>query len=421
LALLKVPLFINFKERFLFFSLLIFIAFLNLFFEYQNYKNLISKKYYETTASILHQYKKKNRYVLKLRSAEGFVFYTTSKEDLKDLTGRSVEILLIKSKYKLNFLDFLKNFYYVSYIKKVLPKFSVKEKLAKTFFSNHKNTKIKELYGAIFLSKPISKELREKLSFLGISHLIAISGFHFGLIFIFLFFIFKTIYTPLQQKFFPYRNGYFDITILVLVLCLLYAVFLGEVASVWRAYFMIIVGFFLLYRHIEIFSFETLFWVVLLILSIFPKFIFSIGFWLSVSGVFYIYLFLHYFSYLKKWQIFLLLNFWIFIAMVPIVHYFFENFSYYQLFSPFITMAFTVFYPLSLIFHLFGYGDIFDSLIEILLSLEYERLFFKTPFWFLIFYIFLSIASIYKKRIFYLLIFVSFIFFIYNIAKFQTV
>ncbi len=415
---LKVPLFANYKERIIVFFILLSIFILNLSYEFYKYQKLTSNRFYETKAEVLNQYRKNGHFVLKLKSSDGFIFYTTSKEDLKDLTGRFVDILLIKTKFNITFLNYLKNFYTVSYIKRVLPDISLKEKISKFISSQHKSKNSDALYNALFIAKPISYELREKLSFLGISHLIAISGFHIGLIAAFLFFLFYLFYKPLQQKFFPYRNRVVDGMIFVSIMSFLYVYFLGEVASVLRAYIMMITAFFLYYRHIKILSFETLFWVVLLILANFVKLLFSIGFWLSVAGVFYIYLFLHYFSHLKKWQIFILLNIWVYFAMIPITHIFFENFSYMQFLSPLLSMFFVIFYPLSLLMHILGFGAVFDETIDKLLLIEYEKLYFKTPVWFLIIYLLISLFSIYKKRILYLLVLSSFTFLVYNIAYF---
>ncbi|WP_187647275.1 ComEC/Rec2 family competence protein [Nitrosophilus labii] len=417
----KVPLFMSHKERLYAFIALFLIFMLNLSFEYYKYKKIASSKYFTTVAEVLNQYKKKNYYVLKLKSEDGFTFYTTSKEDLKDLRGRRVEVLLIKTRFKKNFFDFLKGFYTVSYIKGVLPDTSIKNRVSKVISLQHENSLSKELYNALFLAEPISKELREKLSFLGLSHLVAISGFHLGLIAAVIFFIFYLFYKPLHQRFFPYRNRVFDAMVVVSLVTLSYLIFLGEVPSLIRAYVMMVFGFFLFFRNIEILSFETLLWAVLVILALFPNLFFSVGFWLSVSGVFYIYLFLHYFKGLNKWLIFILLNFWVFFAMIPVVHYFFSNFSYMQFFSPFISMIFTFFYPLFVVLHIVGFGGALDQYLLKFFSMDFAKFHFETPFWFLLFYILISILSIYKKRIFYLFIFVNISFFIYQIAKLQTV
>ena len=76
---------------------------------------------------------------------------------------------------------------------------------------------------------------------------------------------------------------------------------------------MLLVGFILYDRGIEIISMQTLFVSVVLLIVFFPRLFFALGFWLSVAGVFYIFLFLLYFKYLSKVKQFILLPFVIYI------------------------------------------------------------------------------------------------------------
>jgi len=108
---------------------------------------------------------------------------------------------------------------------------------------------------------------------------------------------------------------------------------------------MSMIGFFLFSRNIKIISFGTLFFTICIVLILFPHLIFSVAFWFSVSGVFYIFLFLYHFSNLSKISIFILLHFWVFVLMLPVVHFVFDVFSMYQLFSPLVSMVFILFYP----------------------------------------------------------------------------
>jgi competence protein ComEC len=271
--------------------------------------------------------------------------------------------------------------------------------------------KMKELFSALFLAEPISKSLRTDVSNLGISHLIAISGFHLGVLFTILYFLFRTIYIYFQDRYFPYRNIKFDLTILILVLLFGYMSLIGYVPSVVRSFVMMALGFFLFHRSFKIISFEVLYVTILFILAIIPEFLFSIGFWFSISGVFYIYLFLHHFSYLKNWQIFLLLNFWVYIAMIPIVHFIFPNFSLYQLFSPFLTMVFSIFYPLEMLLHILQIGDLLDSMVLKLFSFKAEIYKFQTPLWFLGTYLLVSILAIFHKSTVFILLGLNLLFF----------
>jgi competence protein ComEC len=176
---------------------------------------------------------------------------------------------------------------------------------------------------------------------------------------------------------------------------------------------MMAFGFFLYHRSFKIISFEVLFVSILFILSIIPEFLFSIGFWFSISGVFYFYLFLYHFSHLKNWQIFLLLNFWVYIAMVPIVHFIFPDFSLYQLFSPFLTMAFSIFYPFEMFLHLIGFGDMLDAVVLKLFSFKAEIYKIQTPLWFLLSYLVVSILAIFHKSIIFVILGFNLLFFVF--------
>jgi len=63
-------------------GILLLLLVLRIFFEYQSYQNFTSKPFYYTHANVLNAYEKtkegKRYQVLKLRSDDGFTFYTTS-------------------------------------------------------------------------------------------------------------------------------------------------------------------------------------------------------------------------------------------------------------------------------------------------------------------------------------------------------
>jgi competence protein ComEC len=160
---------------------------------------------------------------------------------------------------------------------------------------------------------------------------------------------------------------------------------------------MMAFGFLLYVRHIKIFSFEVLAVVVLFLIAIDPSLLFSVGFWFSVSGIYYIYLFIHHFSDLNKWLILLLINIWVFVLMAPVVHFIFPNFTIYQLFSPILSLAFAIFYPVELVLHLVGYGGVFDGLLLKLFEIDPNFIEIKTPLWFLISYVVLSLLAILNK------------------------
>ncbi len=396
---------------FLFFALSLFS--ISLFIKYSQYQELSKSKFFHLDATVINQYTKfskrgKPYHVLKLKSANGYQFITTNYGDLKDLKNRHVRLGIITD--KVLFLNFLKGFYVPSYNLELMDyQNSIKEKISNFISYQHESSLAKELFLALFMAEPISKELREKVSMWGISHLIAISGYHLSFLFLIFYFLFSKIYLFFQDRYFPYRNSKFDLTIFIFILLLGYLYLLDFTPSLIRSFVMLSLGFLLFHRNIKIVSFEVLFVSVVFILSIKPEFLFSIGFWFSVSGVFYIYLFFRYFSHLPSWLIFILINFWVYFLMLPIIHYIFPLFSFYQLFSPFISMLFALFYPFEMFLHLLGFGGLLDNLLEVFFSIDGEVYKFQTPLWFLIIYLFLSIFAVFEYRFTYILFIMLFL------------
>jgi competence protein ComEC len=407
----KLTLFENRGEFFLYLLFIVLLFSFNLYKAHERYLDFKSKKFQDIEVRVLNQYKKsknsKSYHVLKLKSSDGFIFYTTSREDIKDLRDRELIVGVITD--RVDFFEFLKGFYAPTYNLRLLEKReSFKEKLKNKIDSMHESPYMRELFNALFLATPISKELREKISNLGVSHLLAISGFHLGFLSILLFFIFSTLYNYYHRRFFPYRNRKFDLTVTILVLLFGYIYLLDFTPSIVRSYAMIIFGFLLLVRYIDIFSFEFLAVVVLSLIAIDIGLVFSVGFWFSVAGVFYIYLFLHHFRDLSRAAIFILINFWVFFAMIVIVHYIFDKFTFLQLLSPFLSILFTLFYPLELFLHLINMGGVLDKAVLSLLNMESEIYHIKTPLWYLILYVLVSLAAIRYKKALYLLVLMGF-------------
>lgn len=404
---LQCRLFENKREIFLF-LLAIMIAFgVSLFVEYRSYQSFSQNKFYHTTATVLNQYQKvskrgKHYYVLKLKSNAGYRFITTNYEDIKDLRDREVRIGIITD--KINFLDFLKSFYVPSFDIELLPYHdSIKSRLQAKIGAAHTSANMREFFSALFLAKPISKALREKVSLLGISHLIAISGYHLSFLFGLLYLIFSKPYSVLQERYFPYRNRRFDLTVGIIMIVFWYVWLLDFTPSLIRSFVMMAFAFLLFHRHVRIFSFEVLAVAVLLIVALNPRLLFSIGFWFSVSGIFYIYLFLHYFKDSNKWFIMIVINLWVYLAMIPIVHFIFPAFSLWQLLSPLLSILFGLFYPLEILLHLIGLGGLLDGVLEKLFSIEGEMVMMKTPLWYLALYIFASFLAIFHHRFLFLL------------------
>jgi competence protein ComEC len=185
--------------------------------------------------------------------------------------------------------------------------------------------------------------------------------------------------------------------------------------SLLRAYAMVLVGWLALLFGVELLSFSFLAVCGVALLALFPGLGLSIGFWLSVAGVFFIYLFLQYTRSWPAWAIFLGLNLWVYLAMLPVVHAIFPLFSPWQILSPLLTLLFTVFYPLSMVLHLLGWGGAMDGWLHALLTLPSARsvVTFKTPLWLLVLFLALSLLAVRHRVALYLQAAVAGLFFVY--------
>ncbi|MBZ7955685.1 ComEC/Rec2 family competence protein [Campylobacter molothri] len=388
----------NFKEfRYIFlFGIIIFIF--NIILQYYNFSLFKKNKHYFIENAILLQnyikYNKKNKkyWILKIQTKD-FIFYTTSFKDLNLSNNQLLNLKIITK--NINFKDYLSQIFYApSYD---LEKLGIKENnpVISYFLNQHKNEKIREFYGALFFALPISKDLRNDVNHYGIAHLIAISGYHIGLIFSLIFFIIAPIYSFFQKKYFPYRNLRFDLSILIFILLFLYTCLIGFVPSYIRSLVMAIFGFYLICKNIKVLNFITLFISVFICICCFPKLLFSIGFLFSIMGVFYIFLYLHHFS--KSFNTFfnvLFLNIWTFLAMTLPVIYFFPLISFQQFLSIFLSAIFVIFYPLTLVLHFINFGNIFDAVLKEFFDFKLYASNVQIPLWIFISYIIASLLSI---------------------------
>ena len=396
----KTELFTSLRHKALALCFLSLLFILSLFFEYKRFEKIIEFDDYVTMAWVEKQYRKKEYWVLKLHSTEGFSFYTSSKENLKDLEGEYVRVRLFTQ--SLSFLSYLKGFYLptqmLSHPQGRVQRYVMIEELEK----RHSKTSA-PLYSALLFAGSIPASLREQLSALGINHLLAISGFHLGVLSFLLFFMIRLLYTPLQGRYFPYRNAQRDIAIAVFILLFGYLYFLDFVPSLLRAFAMSLFAYLMYDRGIRLVSFSSLFLVVFFLIALWPKLLFSLGLWFSVAGVFYIFLFVHHMKRLKVWQSFILLHLWVYMTMLPVVHYFYGSFSLYQLYSPLLSMLFIVFYPVTLLLHLLSLGDVLDPILDYMVELEIPVTQIHTALWVLLLYLGVSFLAIFSKAFFYLL------------------
>lgn len=349
------------------FSAIFFIFLLNISYKYYEYKNFISKSQF-ITAKIVNQYKKKNYWVLKLKNPK-IEFYTTTRDDLKDILNSNVEVGVITK--KISFWNYLTKFYAPTFHLGLLEKADYKSWIE----NQHKDKYITNIFEALFFGDSLYYKTRQELSTLGISHLLALSGLHLAIISGLLYLILSPIYNLIMP---PYRNRNIDLGILIFIILFSYLYFVNFPASLVRSFIMEIIAFCFAFYLRDIFSFKLLFLTAIIGIVFFPSFLTNIGFFLSLSGVFLIFLF---FKYFKPTFIngVLILPIYLYLAMIPISHYFFGNFNEYQLFSPFVSIIFTIFYPLEIFLHLIGEGGVLDEVIKSYLSLGDKFITFYTP------------------------------------------
>ncbi len=372
---------------------------LSLLQKYENYRLLTQFDDAIIHAHVIKQYIKHNKsksyYVLKLRT-EHSTFYTSASKNIRDLKGRDIDLKIWPS--KLTFYGFVKGTYLRSHITKVYPDLDAKTVVANGITQQHETPLMAELFGALFTAASMSKELQKSLSALGISHLLAISGFHLGIISALLYFLLRTPYRLLQESYFPYRSASRDIFVIVLVVLSLYLYFLGSIPSLLRAFTMLLIGFVLYDRGIKVISMQTLFLTTVLLIALMPSLLFSMGFWLSISGVFYIFLYLIHFQHNNNIYNFLGLSIWVYIMMLPISLYFFGTFSIYHPLSIIASILFWLFYVISAVLHVILEGGIVDSFLNAYLNLSRASQSVTLPLYALIMQLTLSLIAIKNKK-----------------------
>ena len=158
--------------------------------------------------------------------------------------------------------------------------------------------------------------------------------------------------------------------------------------------------------HVKLLSFQTLYITLLTLIALSPQLFFHIGFWFSICGVFYNFLYLHWFekSFNKVVHV-LFLNIYVFLCINPIVHFFFPTTSFLQLLCIPLSVVFVVFYPVMMALHVVGFGGIFDGYLYEFLSFKASEWEYFTPFWLLCTYLILSLVAIRFKVVAVILIF----------------
>jgi len=190
-----------------------------------------------------------------------------------------------------------------------------------------------------------------------------------------------------------------DLAVIIFIIEFCYLYVTGFPPSLIRAYVLEIVVFLYAYNLQNPFSLKVLAVVFFVSFLVFGVKVFSLGYFLSITGVFYIYLFFRYYkpTFINS----LLLSFYMFCMMFVVSHSFFGNFNLFQLLSPFVNILFTLFYPLEILLHILGIGGVFDQLLLKYLDFGNEFLIVKFPLWFAYLFLSLGMFSFFSKKLFY--------------------
>ncbi|MCT7538199.1 ComEC/Rec2 family competence protein [Aliarcobacter butzleri] len=351
----------------LFFTLfLLFVFMINILYYYFSYKELKKEYIFETKAEVLNIYPKEKFDVIKLKG-DGFEFFVSFS---KDENIKKLDLInVVFDTRNITFYTYLKGFFTkILYFERGEKENSVKEKIIKNIEENHDDFMIRELFNALFLAIPVSSQLRDIITAYGIAHVVALSGFHIVVLSFVIYWILYFPYSFFQNKYFPYRNRRFDILLITMAILFYYLLLTDIVPSLLRAFVLFSLGLYLLRSNIKVISYLTLFYTFLIVIALFPQYIFNIGFWFSIFAVFYIYLFIQYFKNGNKILLYIFFNIWMFLIFNPIVHFFFAQTAIEQFYSIPITIFFTIFYPLEIVAHIFNISSYFDNYLKIFLE-----------------------------------------------------
>jgi len=404
-VLLELPALFGSRREFAWF-VLVMLAMIcgRLAWEFHRYEQFVSEPFVYVRATILNTYPKTRDHreytVIKLQDDQGRIIYTTAyRNDLS--RGDRLYLQLIPSE-AIGFGDYLGGMYCKSRIRNIThPDTGVKGKIEAAINAQHTDKDLQEFYRAIFLATPLSHALRDRIASLGVSHLVALSGFHLGILWGVLYGLFLWLYRSLVHHRVPYRHALLDVGAWVMVLLGVYVYLTGAPPSLLRSYGMLLLGWIMVLMGMELIRFSFLLTVVLILLAVFPSMIASIGFWLSVAGVFYIFLILSYCRNAPKGLIaFVCIPAGIFVLMQPIVHGVFPMTTPWQLLSPLLSIAFVLFYPLAFVLHMIGQGDMLDGMLRSLFALPSTGQEHLLPAWAVASYLVVSLGAIRRRELF---------------------
>jgi len=237
---------------------------------------------------------------------------------------------------------------------------------------NQKGNRSKSLFLALFTGQIEEKLMMLQFKDYGLSHLLALSGFHLNLILsIFSFFLKKIFRHNLRMA-------------LGLGILLIYTLFIGQTPSILRAFFSLLFHHVLSFFTLEKKPYDVFGLSLLSVTLICPDKLLSAGFVLSFSATFSIISFekinVSFSSYfdaktlyekvIRSWMKILCLQLWITLFSLPLLLFYFQSFHlgsiFYNLFiPPMIVLGMWIF------FFLLFFSLIFERISQFLISQLY--------------------------------------------------
>lgn len=175
------PQLLNGRDYLYAFLLFVLIFFISLSIEYFSYKKLSSQESVTLTCKVVNQYEKSRNphsyYILKLNCSDTLI-YTSKGLSIGDMMDQKITAEFALN--RLDFLGYLKGFYAKSKILYGEDDNGFKTRLNSLIAVQHKDKDIATIYKALYTASPQDKELRQKLSSLGISAFIFIFLYNFS-------------------------------------------------------------------------------------------------------------------------------------------------------------------------------------------------------------------------------------------------
>ena len=264
---------------------------------------------------------------------------------------------------------------------------------------------IKNINRAILLgdNTRIKKDLKDKIRYIGLSHIFAMSGLHIGLVIAIFYFIFKK--TIKNKRL---------IEVLLLISITLYYISVKESPSFTRAYIMAIVYLLgkLFYEKVDLG--KTLFISAIVSSLINPTVIFSVSFQLSYGAmiaIIYIFPYIRKINY-KKLKIldYILFTITIQIFLMPITVYYFNTIQFLSVISNLILLPLASFYITVNYIALFLENFYLSFLLKPIVEIMYKILIYLIDFFSELPYLSVEYES--KKMVYvYIVLFIIIIFY----------